>query len=89
LGVEIKEATMKVYVHHDETGTIHSLVFVDAPASAGAMLAPRPGEFVTEVEGLKDKLGAGEPDVEALREIAKRHKVSTAVPRSKLAKKKS
>jgi hypothetical protein len=78
---------MKVYAHHDETGTIHSLVIVDAPKGAGALLAPKAGELVTEVEGLKVKTGAGGPDVDALREVARSHKISTAVPRSKITKK--
>jgi hypothetical protein len=48
-------------------------------------LAPKAGEVVVEVEGLKFKGGA--PDPEMLRKIAQTHKVSKVISRSTLVKK--
>jgi hypothetical protein len=75
---------MKVFVHHDTTGDIRSVIAVDAPGRFGLMLTPKPGLLVSEVEGMKVKPGA--VDVEALRKIAQSHKVATS-NRCKLAKK--
>ena len=44
---------MRIFVHHDEAGTIHSLIGVDAPPGVEAMLAPEPRILVTEVEGVE------------------------------------
>jgi len=76
---------MAIYVHYDGTGSIHSLISVHAPPGAGMMLVPNPGVFVAEIEGLQFK--ADVPTPEELSEIAKTHKVSSPVPRCKLAKK--
>lgn len=69
---------MKVYVHYDSEGTIRSLVSMDAPKGAGAMLTPKAGHFVAEVEGLKFK--GAIPTHEELAEIARTHKVSLPGP---------
>lgn len=80
---------MKVYVHYDASGAIHSLVAVNAPADHMPALAPEPGLLVAEVEGkvpgwkYKDKL----PDLEALRQVAQTLRVATPVSRCKLVKK--
>jgi hypothetical protein len=76
---------MKLFVHHDTTGTIRSLIIVNAPEKVSLMLTPNPGLLVAEVEGVNVNPGA--PDVRALREIGKSHKVVTPLPRTKLAKK--
>jgi hypothetical protein len=76
---------MKLFVHHDATGAIHSIVTVHAPERVGLMLTPAPGLFVAEIEGTKVKPGV--PDVEELRKIAKTHEVATP-NRCKLTKKK-
>ena len=75
---------MKVFVHHDATGTIRSIITVDAPSQFNLMLTPKPGLLVSEVEGVKVKSGA--TDVKALRKIAETHTVATT-ERRKLAKK--
>jgi hypothetical protein len=77
---------MKIFAHYDSTGAIQSLVVVNAPEGHGPMLAPKPGLFVAEVEGLK--LKSETPDVETLREIARTHKVASPSPRCTLVKKK-
>jgi hypothetical protein len=76
---------MKIYVHYDSEGTIRSLVTAHAPKGAGAMLTPKAGYFVAEVEGLKFKGEA--PTHEELAEIARTHKVSLPGPRCVLTKK--
>jgi hypothetical protein len=75
---------MNIYAHHDGDGTIHSMVAVNAPDGAGMALAPRPGELVSEIEGVTLKSGVHQ--VEALQEIARTHKVSTPLHRCKLTK---
>ena len=42
---------MKLSVHHDATGAIHSIVTVNAPKQFHAMLTPKAGLLVAEVEG--------------------------------------
>ena len=80
---------MKVYVHYDHSGAIHSLISVNAPADRIQTLAPEPGFFVAEVEGeipgLKPE--PGESDLEALRKIAQTLRVATPSPRCKLVSK--
>ena len=76
---------MKIYVHYDSEGTIHSFVTTDAPAGAGAMLTPKAGQFLAEVDGLKFK--GKTPTHEELAEIRSTHKVSLPGPRCTLTKK--
>jgi len=76
---------MKLFVHHDTTGTIRSLIIVNAPERVSLMLTPNPGLLVAEVEGVNVEPGA--PDVTALREIGKSHKVETPLPRCTLTRK--
>jgi hypothetical protein len=76
---------MKIYAHYDATGAIRSFVAFDAPKGAGLMLAPKPGHLVAEVEGVKLKAGALDP--EALRELATTHKVAEPAARCTLTKK--
>jgi hypothetical protein len=78
---------MKIYAHHDADGTIRSLVTVNAPERGGMMLAPKPGVFVAEIEGLTLKLKSDTSDIEALGEIARSHNVSTPLPTCRVAKK--
>lgn len=82
---------MRIFAHYDSTGTIRALITVEARDGAIAMPTPPPGLFVSEVEGLKLdrlKIKSGGPDVvEALRAIAKSHKVKTPLPRCTLARK--
>jgi len=77
---------MKIFAYHDSTGTIYSLVSVHGPERISVMLTPpKPGLFISEVEGLELKAGAGEAD--ALRQIGKSHRVSTGShPRCTLVK---
>ncbi len=80
---------MKIYVHHDSSGAVHSLIVANVPADRIPMLAPGPGLFVAEVEGdvpgLKPELD--ESDLEALRKIAQTLRVATPIPRCKLVSK--
>jgi hypothetical protein len=75
---------MKLFVHYDATGAIHSMVTVNAPEQFRVMLTPRAGLQVAEVEGTEiqsDAMG-----VKELRELAQAHKVATP-NRVKLTKK--
>jgi hypothetical protein len=65
---------MKLFVHHDATGAIRSIVTVNAPSQFNAMLTPKPGLLVAEVEGTEIKAGAS---VEELRKIGKAQRVVT------------
>jgi hypothetical protein len=76
---------MKIYANYDLAGTIRSMVSLDAPKEAGLMLAPEAGVLVAEVDGVKLKSAQ---DLDALREIAASHRVSSPMPRCTLAKKK-
>jgi hypothetical protein len=80
---------MKVYVHYDGSGAIHSLISVDAPSDRIPMLVPEPGLFVAEVEGeipgLKHE--RDESDLQALSKIAQTLRVATSSPRCKLVSK--
>ena len=75
---------MKVFVHHDATGAIRSMITVNAPEPFHLMLTPKAGLLVAEVEGVKIK--AGTESVEELRKVAQAHKVVTP-NRVKLTKK--
>ena len=74
---------MKVFVHHDEKGNLRGVVAFDAPQNGGMMLTPRPGHFVTEVEGVTLKSPI---DPEELRALATSHSLETKIPRGKLVK---
>ena len=65
---------MKLFVHHDATGAIRSIVTVNAPSQFNAMLTPKTGLLVAEVEGTEIKAGAS---VEELRKIGKAQRVVT------------
>jgi hypothetical protein len=80
---------MKVYVHYDYSGAVHSLIAVNAPADRTPMLAPKPGLFVAEVEGEVPGLkpDPDEADLEALRKIAQTLRVATPTPHCKLVSK--
>jgi hypothetical protein len=65
---------MKLFVHHDATGAIRSIVTVNAPSQFRAMLTPKTGLLVAEVEGTEIKAGAS---VEELRKIGKAQRVAT------------
>jgi len=82
---------MQIFANYDSTGTIRALITVEGRKGAIAMPTPSQGTFIAEVEGLnlddlKIKPGTLEA-VEALRTIAKNHKVETGVPRCTLTKK--
>jgi hypothetical protein len=76
---------MKLFVHHDATGAIRSIVTVNAPTQFHAMLTPKAGLLVAEVDSTEIKSGAS---VEELRKIAKDRMVVTP-NRVKLTKKSS
>jgi hypothetical protein len=82
---------MRIFAHYDSTGTIRAFITVEAREGAIAMPTPPPGLFVAEVEGLKldsQKIKSGTLDMaEALRAMAKSHKVKTPLPRCTLTKK--
>ena len=66
---------MKLFVHHDATGAIRSIVTVNAPSQFQLlMLTPKTGLLVAEVEGTEIKAGAS---VEELRKIGKAQRVVT------------
>jgi hypothetical protein len=76
---------MRVYVHYDLEGTIHSFVTANASEGSGMMLVPRPGILVAEVEGLQPQ-PTRDGHVE-LRETAKSHVVGNPQGRITLVKK--
>ena len=80
---------MKVYVHYDYSGAVHSLIVVDAPADQIPMLALAPGLFVAEVEGEVPGLkpDPDEADLKALRKNLQTLRVATPIPRCKLVSK--
>ena len=63
---------MKTYATVDLQGNITSAVFFDGPKDAGVGLVPRPGQMMTEIEGLSVENAR---DIEAVREMLKAHKV--------------
>jgi hypothetical protein len=65
---------MKLFAHYDATGAIRSIVTVNAPSQFHAMLTPKPGLSVAEVEGTEIKANA---TVEELRKIGKEKRVAT------------
>jgi len=62
---------MRTYVHHDQSGEIRALIHMNAPPGVTMMLAPKAGHLVAEVESLE----VDARDVDALREIAKNHRI--------------
>lgn len=80
---------MKVYVHYDASGAIHSLVAVDAPADHMPSMVPEPGLLVGEVDGKVPgwKYKGEVPDLEGLRQVAHTLRVATPVSLCKLVKK--
>jgi hypothetical protein len=81
---EVEGRGMRVYAHHDAEGNIRAFIIENATEGVTTMVAPKPGLFVTEIEGLDEKL-AGDRD--RLREIAKTHIVEHGRPIRKLAPK--
>jgi hypothetical protein len=79
---------MAIYAHYDHTGTIRALISVKVPRdkAAGMMMAPKPGLFVAEVEGLK--LKSDPPSREEARALAATHRIATPFPCTKLVRKK-
>jgi hypothetical protein len=76
---------MKIFAHYDSSGNIKSLTFVNGE-QAHAMVTPKSGLFVTELEGVKIE-GALPQQIEALREIARNCKVAPPSPLGKLVEK--
>jgi hypothetical protein len=75
---------MKIYVQFDAAGKIQSLTALSAPDQFGLTLAPGPGTFVAEVEGIQlDENDVKDP--EKLREIVARHKSVESFPRTRLS----
>jgi hypothetical protein len=81
----LKEALTVAYAYYDLEGRIHSLVSVNTTAGKNVLLAPRPGQFVAEVESLE--LSAEKANFNALRELAESHVVQKPLPRCRLVKK--
>ena len=77
---------MRVFANHEADGNIRSLTWFDAPEGISIMLMPRPGEFVSEIEG--HKLTGSAPSEKALRDIARNYKIAEPLPRRTLTKKK-
>jgi hypothetical protein len=76
---------MKTYAHHNRDGSITSLISLNLPESAGLLLTPKAGVYVTEIEGIKLK---GElPEFGELREIMRTRKISNSAHVSVLTKK--
>ena len=76
---------MKIYAYHDAAGNIHSLVSLHAPEGFEVYIAPKPGEFVSEIVGLD--LKPESINKETLKEIARTHTVSSAPHHGTLVKK--
>ena len=58
---------MKTFAHHDATGNVRALVTVNG--SKIAMLTPKAGQFVTQIEPVK--MDSQKIDVAAIRKMAK------------------
>jgi hypothetical protein len=76
---------MKLFAHYDPSGKICSVTWHNAPEGVSLMLAPRPGELVTEIQD--HNFTGGTPDEKALRDLAKNNAIAEPVIRSKLKKK--
>jgi hypothetical protein len=75
---------MKIYVQFDSARRIQSLIALSAPDQFGLTLAPGPGNFVAEVEGIQlEERDVKDP--EKLREIVARHQSVETFPRTRLA----
>ena len=75
---------MRIFANHDLNGTIRSLVAADGPEGSGMVRVDTPGTFVSEIEGISLK----HPTIhDELRELARSHKVSVAIPRGSLVRK--
>ncbi|HJZ94045.1 MAG TPA: hypothetical protein VKE40_24435 [Gemmataceae bacterium] len=70
---------MRVFAHHDSAGAIRAVVTVTGPKAMTAMVMPKPGLSVAEVEGLP--IGGGPIDVAAVRRTVKGLKVPVSAPR--------
>jgi len=73
---------MKVYVQYDSEGTIHSLLFGDAPSGGGFGVVPKPGTFVAEVDGVE--IPPGDSVMDSMRQILQTHEVARPFPRCTL-----
>jgi hypothetical protein len=80
--LEVK--VMRIFAHHDVNGTIRSLVAVDGPEGAGMVRVDTPGTFVSEIDGITLRHTAIHDE---LRELARSHKLSVAIPRCSLIRK--
>jgi hypothetical protein len=76
---------MKLSVHYDPSGKVHSFVAVGGTDSNGMMLVPRPGALVAEIEGVTVESGVA--GLKKLRELAKHYIVEEPANRQRLRKK--
>jgi hypothetical protein len=75
---------MQLIAHYDADGTIHALLRVDAPEAISVMVTPEPGLFAGELDNAE--LEADDGGAEALEMLLKTHRVTTPLPRLKLAR---
>jgi hypothetical protein len=76
---------MKLFAHHTVSGEIRSLTWFNAPEGVSLMLAPGPGQLVTEVQG--HNLTGEFPSEKTLRDLAKTYVIAAPLPQGKLTKK--
>jgi hypothetical protein len=75
---------MQLIAHYDADGIIHALLRVDAPEGISVMVTPEPGLFTGEVDDTE--LETDDGSAEALEMLLKSHRVTTPLPRLKLAR---
>src|SRR4051812_34629236 len=75
-GSPARRRDMRTFVHHDKTGTIHSLVCVEGPPGVEAMLEPEPGIVVTEIDGAELELRS--EDIRSVQEYLTTHAVEAS-----------
>ena len=76
---------MKLTVHYDPSGKVHSFITVGGTDSNGMMLVPKRGFLVGEVQDVTVESGVA--GLKKLRELAKNYIVDEPAPRRKLRKK--
>jgi hypothetical protein len=74
---------MKVYAQFDTAGKIKSMTVLDAPDEFSAVLVPKSGTFVAEVEGIRISEGDLK-DPAKLREIVGRYKSVKTFPHTRI-----
>ena len=75
---------MKLCAHYDVSGKISSVTWFNAPDGVSLMLAPPPGELVTEIQG--HDLTGNMPNEKILRNLARNYTIAEPLRRNTLKK---